>query len=33
MDGEEAAHEGVDTAMIGIATRFESGKGIAGVRP
>ena len=33
MDGEEAAHEGVDAAVIGIAARFESGKGIAGVRP
>jgi len=32
MDGEEAAHEGVDAAVIGIAARFEFGEGIAGVR-
>lgn len=31
MDGEEAAHEGVDAAMVGIAARGELGKGKAGV--
>ena len=33
MDGEEAAHEWVDAAVIWIAARVESGKGITGVRP
>ena len=31
MDGEEAAHEGVDAAMVGIGARFERRKGKAGI--
>jgi len=33
MDGEEAAHEGVKAAVIGVAAGFEAGKCITGVRP
>ena len=31
MDGEKAAHEGVDAAMIGIGTGLEWRKGKAGI--
>ena len=31
MDSEEAAHEWMDAAMIGIGARFEKRKGKAGI--
>ena len=32
MNGEESTHEGMDAAVVGIAARFQLGKGKSGVR-
>ena len=31
MNGEQTTHEGMDTAVVGIATRVKLGKGKSGV--